>query len=392
MKRVPPVSSSSISLTQNLWLIWKLVILLSITFLVITLVRIQFYYNTSPQFQSSSSVRVYRRSQLPIWKDDEDFEGNPRIAFLFLVRRDLPLDFLWQSFFENADAANYSIYIHSEPGFVFDEMSTRSSFFYNCQLSNSIKVGWGESSMIEAERLLLRAALENPANRRFLLLSDSCVPLYNFSYSYSYLMGSSKSFVDSFLDMREGRYNPKMSPVIPMRKWRKGSQWFALVRSHAKAVAYDDVIFPVFKKLCKRRPPLDASKGKQNLKLQKQHNCIPDEHYVQTLLAMSDLEGELERRTVTYTSWIQSATNMETRSWHPVTYNYASSNPEQIKRIKDINHVLYETEHRTEWCRSNAVLVPCFLFARKFSRDGAMRLLSQGVFDASASALLRTTP
>ncbi|KAJ9566180.1 hypothetical protein OSB04_002146 [Centaurea solstitialis] len=379
---------------KNLWLIWKLVILLCIIFSITTLVRIQFYFDSSPESSSSSSSRVFnRRSHLPIWKDDEGFEGNPKIAFLFLVRRDLPLDFIWQAFFENADAANYSIYVHSEPGYVLDEMSTRTSYFYNRQISNSIKVGWGESSMIEAERLLLRAALEDPGNRRFLLLSDSCVPLYNFTYSYHYLMGSSKSFVDSFLDMKEGRYNPKMARVIPMRKWRKGSQWFALVRSHAKAVAYDDVVFPVFKKFCKRRPPLDASKGKQNLRLQKQHNCIPDEHYVQTLLAMSDLEGELERRTVTYTSWIQSATNMETRSWHPVTYNYASANPEQIKRIKDIDHVLYETEHRTEWCRSNAVLVPCFLFARKFSRDGAMRLLSQGVsgnFDTLA--LIRTTP
>ncbi|XP_023742848.1 glycosyltransferase BC10 [Lactuca sativa] len=375
MKRAPPVSSSLFSKSQNLWLIWKLLILLSIIFLVMTLARIQFYYDTSPQ---SSSGRVYRRSQLPMI-DDEGFEGNPRIAYLFLVRRDLPLDFLWQSFFENADAANYSIYVHSEPGFIFDETTTRSSFFYNRQLSNSIKVDWGESTMIEAERLLLQAALENPANQRFILLSDSCVPLYNFTYIYNYLMGSSKSFVDSFLDMKEGRYNPRMSSVIPMRKWRKGSQWTALIRSHAKVVAYDDVIFPVFKKLCKRRPPLDSSKGKQNLKLQKQHNCIPDEHYVQTLLAMNDLEGELERRTVTYTLWIQSATNMETKSWHPVTYNYATSNPQQIKTIKDIDHVYYETEHRTEWCHSNAILVPCFLFARKFSRDGAMRLLTQGV-------------
>ncbi|KAL3037951.1 hypothetical protein AAZX31_01G101100 [Glycine max] len=32
-----------------------------------------------------------------------------------------------------------------------------------------------------------------------------------------------------------------------------------------------------------RRPPIDTGKGKLNLKLQKQHNCIPDEHYVQTL-------------------------------------------------------------------------------------------------------------
>ncbi|XP_071714019.1 glycosyltransferase BC10-like [Rutidosis leptorrhynchoides] len=355
---------------RKLWLIWKLLILLTLVSLVITLLRIQF---------NPSSSQLLRGSQHPISNDDLAFVGNPKLAFMFLVRRDLPLDFLWQTFFENGDAANYSIYVHSEPGFIFDETTTRSSFFYDRQLTNSIKVGWGESSMIEAERILLQAALEDRANQRFLLVSDSCVPLYNFSYIYNYLMGSSKSFVDSFLDMKEGRYNPRMASVIPMRKWRKGSQWFALVRSHAKVVAYDDIVFPAFKRLCKRRPPLDASKGHQNLKLQKQHNCIPDEHYVQTLLAMNDLERELERRTVTYTLWIQSAANMETKSWHPVTYTYATSNPQQIKRIKDIDRVYYETEHRTEWCHSNAILVPCFLFARKFSRDGAMRLLSLGL-------------
>ncbi|KAI3685136.1 hypothetical protein L6452_34370 [Arctium lappa] len=94
------VLSSLLSKPQNLWLIWKLVILLSITFLITTLVRIQFYYDTSPQFSSSSSSQVYRRSHLSIWKDDEGFEGNPRIVFLFLVRRDLRLDFIWKSFFE----------------------------------------------------------------------------------------------------------------------------------------------------------------------------------------------------------------------------------------------------------------------------------------------------
>ena len=33
-------------------------------------------------------------------------------------------------------------------------------------------MGWGESSMIQAERLLFDAALEDPANQRFILLSD----------------------------------------------------------------------------------------------------------------------------------------------------------------------------------------------------------------------------
>lgn len=54
---------------------------------------------------------------------------------------------------------------------------------------------------------------------------------------------------------------------------------------------------------------------------------------------------------------------------------------------QDINHVHYESEARTEWCQTNSTFVPCFLFARKFSRGAAMRLLSEGVvgpFDASS--------
>jgi hypothetical protein len=35
-----------------------------------------------------------------------------------------------------------------------------------------LQVGWGEATMIEAERLLLLAALQDPLNLRFLLLSD----------------------------------------------------------------------------------------------------------------------------------------------------------------------------------------------------------------------------
>ncbi|XWS12872.1 hypothetical protein CRYUN_Cryun37aG0127800 [Craigia yunnanensis] len=356
-----------------IWLGWKLVILLSIALCFFALLRLRF----SPDFSSSPNSFSRARARSRISRDN--FDGPPKIAFLFLARLNLPLDFLWGSFFENADVANFSIYIHSTPGFVFDDSTSRSHFFYDRQLTDSIQVVWGESSMIESERLLLATALEDPANQRFVLLSDSCVPLYYFSYIYRYLMASSRSFVDSFLDLKDGRYHPKMSPVIPKDKWRKGSQWIFLIRSHAEVIVDDKVVLPVFKKFCKRRPPLDTSKGKLNIKLQKQHNCIPDEHYVPTLFAMSELEGELERRTLTYTLWNQSAEKMDNKAWHPVTYNYADASPKRLKEIKDINHVYYESEFRTEWCRTNSTFVPCFLFARKFSQGAAMRLLSEGV-------------
>ncbi|KAL5773255.1 hypothetical protein ACOSP7_012850 [Xanthoceras sorbifolium] len=378
-KKAGPIAARHV-----IWSGWKLAIAVCIAFSLVAIFRLQLQYDAS--YPAPPYRPRYRVSH-------DNFSGRPKIAFLFLARRDLPLDFLWGSFFENADVANFSIYVHSSPGFVLDESSSRSKFFYGRQLSNSIQVVWGESSMIAAERLLLEAALEDPANRRFVLLSDSCVPLYNFSYVYNYLMASPRSFVDSFLDGKEHRYNPKMSPIIPKDRWRKGSQWISLIRSHAEVIVDDEIIFSVFKTFCKRRPPVDTSKGKLNLKLQKQHNCIPDEHYVQTLLAMSGLEGELDRRTLTYTQWNISATKMENKGWHPMTFSYSNATPRQIKEIKSINHIYYETEFRTEWCRSNSTFVPCFLFARKFSRGAAMRLLSEGVvglFDATA--VLSTPP
>ncbi|KAL8238157.1 hypothetical protein R6Q59_019238 [Mikania micrantha] len=304
-----------------------------------------------------------------------------KIAFLFLVRDNLPLDFLWHNFFKNADPEKFTIYIHSKPGFVFDASSTRSVFFYNRQLENSVEVGWGKPTMIEAEKLLFKAALDDPHNHIFVLLSDSCVPLYNFSYIYAYLMSSPRSFVDSFVDANEKRYNPEMSPDIPEDKWRKGSQWITLVKSHAEVVAYDHVVFPIFNKHCKRRPLLDLSKGNESLKEQQQHNCIPDEHYVPTLLAMRGFEDELVRRTLTYSLWNQSTETMNTQAWHPVTFVYASASQKNIQDIKDIDHVYFKSENRTEWCSQDARSSsgPCYLFARKFTRGAAMRLLTNGV-------------
>lgn len=54
--------------------------------------------------------------------------------------------------------------------------------------------------------------------------------------------------------------------------------------------------------------------------------------------------------------------------------------------LQEINHIYHEKEFRSEWCKNNSTSVPCFLFARKFSRGAAMRLLSAGVtneFDIS---------
>lgn len=74
--------------------------------------------------------------------------------------------------------------------------------------------------MIEAERILLRNAIKDSLNKRFVFLSDryllpyqlenvfalqlliillaycSCIPLYSFSYIYNYIMSAPTSFLD----------------------------------------------------------------------------------------------------------------------------------------------------------------------------------------------------
>ncbi|XP_055804496.1 glycosyltransferase BC10 isoform X2 [Solanum dulcamara] len=279
---------------------------------------------------------------------------NPKIAFLFIARNRLPLDIVWDAFFQGDKENKFSILVHSRPGFLLNKVTTRSAYFLNRQLNDSIQVDWGEASMIQAERILLQHALMDPLNERFVFLSDS------------------------FADTKEGRYNPKMDPIIPVQCWRKGSQWAVLNRKHADIVVKDEILFPMFQLHCKKKPlpefwrdqyvPPDTSKI---------HNCIPDEHYVQTLLAHKGLEGEITRRTLTHTAWlILSSKERERKGWHPVTYKLADATPMLIQSIKDIDNIYYETEYRREWCTSKEKPAPCFLFARKFTRPAALRLLN----------------
>lgn len=58
---------------------------------------------------------------------------------------------------------------------------------------------WGDISMVDAERRLIRAALLDPLNLFFVLASDSCIPLWPFPYVFNYLATSPLSFVEVYV-------------------------------------------------------------------------------------------------------------------------------------------------------------------------------------------------
>lgn len=257
------------------------------------------------------------------------FERVPKVAFMFLTKGPLPLLPLWERFFKGHEG-RYSIYIHSLPTFKADFPS--SSVFYERQIPSQVSE-WGKMSMCDAERRLLANALLDISNERFVLLSESCIPLYNFTTIYNYLTRSKYSFIGAFDDpgpFGRGRYNYNMLPEVNIAEWRKGSQWFELNRKVALLVIEDTKFYPKFSEFCKP-------------------NCYVDEHYFPTMLTIR-APNLLANRSITWVDWSRGGA-------HPGTFGSTDITEEFMKRILEGEECSYNDN-------SSSV---CHLFARKFS-------------------------
>ena len=140
----------------------------------------------------------------------------PKIAFLFLTRGALPHDHLWARFFQDQDPATYAIHVHAPPDFTFDATTTSSPdalrLFRRAIIPNPVaSTAWGAASVVLAEKRLLARALLDPTAERFVLLSDSCVPIRPFPRVRAVLLDTDRSFVES---------SPTATSVGPARTTR----------------------------------------------------------------------------------------------------------------------------------------------------------------------------
>ncbi|KAG5244203.1 hypothetical protein OIU76_008949 [Salix suchowensis] len=257
------------------------------------------------------------------------FKRIPKIAFMFLTKGPLPLAPLWERFLKGHEGL-YSVYIHPLP--TFEAKFPSSSVFHRRQIPSQV-AEWGKMSMCDAERRLLANALLDISNERFVLVSESCIPLFNFSVIYDYLMRSKYSFIGAFDDpgpYGRGRYDKNMAPEVDITQWRKGSQWFEINRKLAVSIVKDARYYPKFEEFCKP-------------------NCYVDEHYFPTMLTI-EAAPLLANRSLTWVDWSRGGA-------HPATFGRADITVEFFKRILEDQHCIYNNQ-------SSSV---CFLFARKFA-------------------------
>ncbi|XP_068634875.1 glycosyltransferase BC10-like [Aristolochia californica] len=295
----------------------------------------------------SASNRPYRPSS-----------PTPKIAFLFLTNSDLSFTPLWDRFFDGHERL-FNIYVHADPTV---PISPLTGVFRN-RLIAAKRTQRASPTLISAARRLLAAALlDDPANAFFALVSQHCIPLHSFHFVYHSLFAqhllppaaasSSESWTGavgegggrreerrrrylSFIEILADepglweRYTARgdnvMLPEVPFSRFRVGSQFFILTRSHALLVIRDRRLWKKFRLPCRKR-----------------ESCYPEEHYFPTLLSMEDPMG-CTHFTLTRVNWTGST------GGHPHTYGPAEVSPELITRLR----------------KSNSTY--SFLFARKFA-------------------------
>ncbi|CAL8472071.1 g11613 [Coccomyxa elongata] len=273
----------------------------------------------------------------------------------------------------------FNVYIHPLPDYGY---FPEGSIFRGREIEDRIQVSWGAHELVLAARNLLRAALRDPLNHKFALLSESGVPLYPPATVYSQLMAEDKSRIDSCGIGRTDpwRFSGRMGWKL-REHWRKSSQWFALTRKHAQLVLEDTHILDLFQRYCQNAWDNDVNRWR---------DCFSDEHYMPSLLAYLQLGHETDCvGRLVGVDWSQGGA-------HPRSYTVQDVNPDRMASLRQwadrcndqeairssAGQFVYEADLQqlgsspgacaaAGGYNGSALSYDCPLFARKFPRETA---------------------
>lgn len=255
---------------------------------------------------------------------------NKKIAFLFLIYDQIDHEDLWYEFFSKDDKDRHSIYVH----YKYDK---KLRYLENCKLSKCYDTAWGHISLVAAQNLLLREAMKDSTNDRFVFCSGTCVPLKSFEYVYKSI---DPKF--SYFNMRpDEECFPRCNNAVKYinrEHIKKASQWCILNRNHVELMLATDKYMEWF------------------------NDTIGDEHCYISYLHRMELQNELilqyndAEYATTFTNW----SNVP-----GYKYQFASS----TTNLK--NYTRITTEELLHLVRS-----PC-LFGRKFLSECDLSVLKQ---------------
>ena len=206
---------------------------------------------------------------------NEHFESNtsePKIAFLFLTYNNLKRPDIWNKFFgidNNNNDSNkskysnkYTIYTHAKESDKVTDILLKDK-----HIPEHIETCWGCPNLVEANILMMKEALKDPMNKKFILVSDSCIPIVSFNKFYNEIMKDDKNRINIHYNNNPERYDNIIDPDFSKNEFTKHSG-SGLVINHTGAKI-------LVSKLEKYK------KNWSNV-------FVPDEHYIGNTLRVFD--------------------------------------------------------------------------------------------------------
>ncbi|CAA0822763.1 Core-2/I-branching beta-1-6-N-acetylglucosaminyltransferase family protein [Striga hermonthica] len=247
----------------------------------------------TPRSQPQSAVEDDDKDDVSLLHLASRVDPNPKpvekLAFMFLTTTHLPFAPLWESYFARAPKSEYNIYVHADPR--FNRTANFPGVFSGRVIRSKPTRRHTPTLAAAARRLLAHALLHDESNSMFLLLSPSCVPIHSFRFTRRFLAGSNQSFIEILKDEPRAyvrwaaRGVDAMLPEVEFADFRIGSQFWAVVRRHARDIVGDTRLWSKFRLPCLE----DAT-------------CYPEEHYFPTLMSMVDPSGCVPC-TLTHVDW-----------------------------------------------------------------------------------------
>eukprot|EP00271_Cylindrocystis_brebissonii_P004654 TRINITY_DN1644_c0_g1_i1.p1 TRINITY_DN1644_c0_g1~~TRINITY_DN1644_c0_g1_i1.p1 ORF type:complete len:457 (-),score=39.90 TRINITY_DN1644_c0_g1_i1:397-1767(-) len=321
----------------------------------------------APKLSSTLPITQYRTDKelfaaaLATGMGDTSSTFVRKIAFLFITRGPLPLAPLWARFFRG-HKGKFSIFVHADPSYMKGHRNDTLPPVFRGRFIRAQPVHWGSLSLVNAERRLMSHALLDPHNHFTVLLTDSCIPIYNFSYVYDYITSSHLSFVtNTECPNAHFTWTPDLLPEVPKSAWRKGDGWKELHRPLVLTILKDTYFLAKFTKhfACGAACQWPKVRG------------FIDERYIPTLLHATSRD-QLANRSLTWADW-ESVKDV----FHPPTYFPQNTTVKLLRGLRSRTSFLPFGEPKATPipCVVNGQPRPCYLFARKFSPGCLTKLL-----------------